>query len=284
MAEPHAQPRPRRVPRWVWFVVVCIALGAMTSVGVAWGIAALSKIPTPIVVPIAAKGITTDPWFPRRWWMLRRAERFGLRVNDIEGERDLVNAPASITHDGVFDRATSDRATRTAVRLHEVLIQDESAQSVGFSVVLYGWPLACLASVDACTHAEAVGAPRARVVAGWSVTTPGFIQRLSRNQTARTVVQFDEQQRELRARPFGPPKDANGLAILSSPWPEESSMHVLTIRKIELPTFPLWPGLLANTAFYGGAWAVLIGVPVLLRRWLRARRGGCPACGYSREG
>ena len=29
----------RRVPRWVWFVVVCVALGAMTSVGVAWGIA-----------------------------------------------------------------------------------------------------------------------------------------------------------------------------------------------------------------------------------------------------
>lgn len=51
-----------------------------------------------------------------------------------------------------------------------------------------------------------------------------------------------------------------------------------------LPTFPLWPGLLANTAFYGGAWAVLIFTPLFVRRWLRARRGGCAGCGYSREG
>ena len=51
-----------------------------------------------------------------------------------------------------------------------------------------------------------------------------------------------------------------------------------------LPVLPMWPGLLANTAFYGGAWGVVIGGPILLRRWLRARRGGCPQCGYSREG
>jgi hypothetical protein len=66
--------------------------------------------------------------------------------------------------------------------------------------------------------------------------------------------------------------------------PLDPTYFAIVLSDRMLPMRPLWPGLLANTAIYGGAWAVLIGVPIFLRRWLRARRGGCPQCGYSREG
>lgn len=60
--------------------------------------------------------------------------------------------------------------------------------------------------------------------------------------------------------------------------------NAIEFRKHLLPTFPLWPGLLADTGLFAGAWALLIFTPLGVRRWLRARRGGCPQCGYSREG
>lgn len=34
----------------------------------------------------------------------------------------------------------------------------------------------------------------------------------------------------------------------------------------------------------GGAWWLFIAGPSLLRRILRIRRGGCPGCGYNRQG
>jgi ssDNA-binding Zn-finger/Zn-ribbon topoisomerase 1 len=57
--------------------------------------------------------------------------------------------------------------------------------------------------------------------------------------------------------------------------------------RVELPTRPIWPGLAANTLFYGAliaaAWCCLRGV----RPWRRRRRRGrnnCPDCGYVRAG
>lgn len=42
----------------------------------------------------------------------------------------------------------------------------------------------------------------------------------------------------------------------------------------------LWPGLLANTAFYAAIWFGLLLTPGLIRRARRRRRGQCVACGY----
>lgn len=51
-----------------------------------------------------------------------------------------------------------------------------------------------------------------------------------------------------------------------------------------LPTTPIYRGLLLNTIFYAALWAVaLVLVPSLIR-WLRARNGGCPSCGYDTTG
>jgi len=51
-----------------------------------------------------------------------------------------------------------------------------------------------------------------------------------------------------------------------------------------LPLRPIWPGFLANTAFYAIAlWLLTLG-PVRLRRCLRRHRGRCVACGYDLRG
>jgi hypothetical protein len=52
----------------------------------------------------------------------------------------------------------------------------------------------------------------------------------------------------------------------------------------QLPWRPLWPGLLANTAFYGVILWALWFTPGAVRRGLRRRRGACVRCGYDRRG
>jgi hypothetical protein len=55
-------------------------------------------------------------------------------------------------------------------------------------------------------------------------------------------------------------------------------------RAIVLPLIPMWAGLAADTAIYGGglelAWLASLGV----RRTIRRRRGLCPRCGYALAG
>jgi hypothetical protein len=45
-----------------------------------------------------------------------------------------------------------------------------------------------------------------------------------------------------------------------------------------LPTALIWPGFAVNTIFY----ATLLWLPFVLRRFVRVRRGLCPACAYPR--
>ncbi len=47
-----------------------------------------------------------------------------------------------------------------------------------------------------------------------------------------------------------------------------------------LPYLPIWPGLIANTVFWGGAWWCALFVPAMVRKRRRIKRGQCPACGY----
>ena len=51
-----------------------------------------------------------------------------------------------------------------------------------------------------------------------------------------------------------------------------------------LPTTPIYRGLLLNTLFYAVLWAVLLVLIPSFIRWQRARRGGCPSCGYDTSG
>jgi len=53
---------------------------------------------------------------------------------------------------------------------------------------------------------------------------------------------------------------------------------------ITLPYLPIWPGILANTAFYAVIIAAIHLGALAIRRRRRIRRGLCPACRYDLRG
>jgi hypothetical protein len=52
------------------------------------------------------------------------------------------------------------------------------------------------------------------------------------------------------------------------------------VKRLELPRRPLWPGFASNTVFYATILWLLACGPFALRRFVRVRRGLCPACAY----
>ncbi len=242
MAETHAQSRPsrRRVPRWVWFVVVCLALGLLTSVGVSWLWAARYSLDSMTFVPLARYPLRHDGIDGKSRLRLYRAEARGVRVHCFEAHSaHRIWADKLTDSRDDFERLASDASSQTALHRHAVLLDGPEHLRVRFYTQLSGWPFLCLGCEDAFTGDEA------SVILG-------------------------------RTNPL--------YGVLNGTPPRSPTHDAIPITDGLLPLRPLWPGLFANTAIYGGAWAVLIGGPILLRRWLRARRGGCPVCGYSREG
>ena len=59
-----------------------------------------------------------------------------------------------------------------------------------------------------------------------------------------------------------------GVRIVGSSWP-----RVLPVR-------PIWPGFAVNTILYAAILWLPIPGPFVLRRFLRVKRGLCPACAY----
>ena len=55
-------------------------------------------------------------------------------------------------------------------------------------------------------------------------------------------------------------------------------------RHVALPLRPWLPGLMADTACHAILWWPLIGLPGVIRRARRRRRGRCPGCGYDLRG
>jgi hypothetical protein len=85
---------------------------------------------------------------------------------------------------------------------------------------------------------------------------------------------------------------------LASGWPARSLMcsyNQRTKKTVDalhwsqdfeygFPLRPIWPGFLANTAFYAvSLWLLFLGSGTV-RRSLRRHRGRCPACGYDLRG
>lgn len=68
---------------------------------------------------------------------------------------------------------------------------------------------------------------------------------------------------------------ASGLAPPRLPW-------IMPDRR--LPTTPLCPGLIGGSLLYSLAVYLPVKAPGSVRRWLRARRGRCPGCGYDLAG
>ncbi len=65
-------------------------------------------------------------------------------------------------------------------------------------------------------------------------------------------------------------------------WAWVTPMRWTQHERVVLPLLPIWPGFAVNTVFYAALLAVLFYSPFALRRFIRVRRGLCPACAYPR--
>ncbi len=67
-------------------------------------------------------------------------------------------------------------------------------------------------------------------------------------------------------------------------WPTDALGRTFTWDAPQLRWVlrPIWPGLIVNTLFYATVLWLLICGPFVLRRFIRVRRGLCPACAYPR--
>ncbi len=64
----------------------------------------------------------------------------------------------------------------------------------------------------------------------------------------------------------------------------EEYRWAFSVREDEppVPLLPIWPGFAVNTAFYAAILSLLTAGLFALRRFIRVRRGLCPACAYPR--
>lgn len=70
----------------------------------------------------------------------------------------------------------------------------------------------------------------------------------------------------------GRPERVHGF-VVGLPWSQHGARRFL-------PTAPVWPAFAGNTLFYATLlWLLTLG-PLVMRRYLRVRRGVCPACSY----
>ncbi len=81
-------------------------------------------------------------------------------------------------------------------------------------------------------------------------------------------------------QPFAQPLIYTGTFAVG--WPANSLDY--TWASNEFPAYsslrPIWPGCAINTVFYATVLWLLIPGPFALRRFIRRKRGQCPACGY----
>ena len=63
-------------------------------------------------------------------------------------------------------------------------------------------------------------------------------------------------------------------------WSERRAVVVDMNRSFVIPVRPIWPGFAVNTLIYAAALWLLIPGPFALRRFVRVKRGLCPACCY----
>jgi hypothetical protein len=78
--------------------------------------------------------------------------------------------------------------------------------------------------------------------------------------------------RVLPDRSFQPRSEFDGYWVRAG--------HPSTLRVRRLPTTPIWPGLVQDTAFYAGGWSIALIAPSAVRLLWRRRRGLCPRCAY----
>jgi hypothetical protein len=244
------QTRSSQPARLLRRVLLCLALGAITTVAIAWGSAA--------IIPLDQHGGTValdgDHLQP---WLIRLEHPTGERIVWFEKGR-IYNKQPAIGPPGGSSAAVANWSFATATRSNrsftrgEVPLPKELRELIerrghiwGAAVDRRGWPFPAMQ----CRFTGYMSPPAASA----EIKLPSIYTLESGSAIERDAA---------------------------AAQPRES---LATLRAY--PLAPAWPGLAADVAILGAAWfGVLLWLAgsglAAARGARRERRGRCPACGY----
>jgi hypothetical protein len=246
-------PLPRRFP-WKR-TLLAVALGAMTSVGVAWGFAWSGREATGMVGFGVGQGdgsgVEQGPESAHYVWQVIVKSGPGVVSKQFHaaGTDEKFQESFRAQEAALFESLAVDAASRAALRRHSHMLGPMTgSKDVEFTVRLYGWPLPCLASERAYTNADAA------------------YRRLISNLASAPDVD------SLKANDY---------------WQDTSKSldewySAVEVRGHVFPLRPLAGPFVLCTAMYAAGWFGVLTVVPLLRR--RVRPDLCRACRYSLAG
>lgn len=226
--------------------LTAIALGGVTSCAVAWSLA----VPrTTNAYLMALNFPATEPTYAR---CVSSTEGEGQTLWAYQARgNDCISIQGEFPHD-VLDADRTDRFLANYSLLHTD--RDVSPYEHGRPTVEGVWSL---------PHDGKKYTSVATHTAGWPARC---LRSFSLKDTNNTLIEEGALHLPPRLQ-FDGPSQIAGMAEMNS-----------------LPLIPYWPGLLANTALYGAAWAGVIQGQKAVRTTLRRVRGVCPNCAYDRKG
>ena len=126
----------------------------------------------------------------------------------------------------------------------------------------------------------------ARVLPLWAEvplpsTDPNLVDRLTTHVDARgwpTRALWSRFEHVFIRKPYGSKLIADSKGLRIPPMQLPNIEAPLLVR--HLPLGVIWPGFAVNTLFYAVVLWLLISGPFALRRFIRVKRGLCPACAY----
>lgn len=235
-----------------WLIAVILLLGATSTVGIAWGLAAWA--------PVSGNGPRVSGAFERwdRAWNVTRIDQFGVRLHwwSNLADDEPIRSPAALLKALGPRPSTQHIVAERRRRLEEIAAAGRAMYPVRIDHAPPGWgtfagePLPHRARIGSDT---AFGWPAPCL---WYQVTGGF-DRITMSTIGDEL--------------------AGALLLHGSPESRAQSFRALPLR-------PIWRGLAVNTVFFSALWALLLLAPPAVRRRLRRQRGRCPRCGYDLRG
>lgn len=227
-------------------LLACACLGAVTTVAVAWALAAW--LPHRDLIKLSSRLDAPGSSYSRDTVDVNAYSRPGMVRREWYFHQPLAIQISTFFMPESSSRAQSDSSRRAYVmdwgRLREIQ-QARPAGKSGTTDDARGWPwLALYCEFEPVNPWSAVG----------EYTVEGGISLPISLVSTPRITGFD---------PFGGHNFADVRA---------------------LPYRPIWPGFLFNTAIYAAAWLLILSFLPLIRRRLRLHRNHCPRCNYDLRG
>lgn len=233
--------------RRIFFLCLCLVLGAISTVAVAWT-AVLAR-------PAEPKVVRFEIWGD---WNAEPHDAGGAVIEEAWG----------LTEEFCY----ADRRKRLSEDVHEALLLNEEMLLNRMDRATRVLMLGRIGDYYGMVHEQTSKS-----------SAPPQIDRYSK---WRVVTWAGWPMRSMNTDWFASQRDWSAIGWLSDRVVRQPPRYgcVLETRALMIPLRPVVAGFALDTAFYAAAWWMLLAAPFALRRLIRRKRGLCAVCGYDLRG